>query len=292
MSWTGTVSNKEEFPHDKSGPASFQRKASCGRVSLPNLFNLFYIWSPYDLVTRCWRNLCRILPGQFPDAVLSLTCPSLNDWPGADRPETEVVGWRGWGRGMVVDFFFLGGAPPKRDSTPPPPPTSQSESSAVSDTSSFPHPHHTPDRRVHHVHSHRTVCILGLSILDVYVFREYCLHLIMYSGSAQGVVERVINVRCDHYYYCKHTCTWKAHTHTGARADTCSHTHTHTHTNTYTHTQMHASTHAHTYRQTRCETSNLVIQANNCTDKLSVQRSMISPCIAVHKENLRKSSLK
>ena len=34
----------------------------------------------------------------------------------------------------------------------------------------------------------------------VYVFREYCLQLVMYSGSAQGVVERVINVRYYHYH--------------------------------------------------------------------------------------------
>ena len=44
----------------------------------------------------------------------------------------------------------------------------------------------------------RIVRTLGLSILYVYVFREYCFQLIVYSGSTQGVVERVINVR---YYY-------------------------------------------------------------------------------------------
>ena len=46
----------------------------------------------------------------------------------------------------------------------------------------------------------RTVSALGLSILYEYVFREYCLQLIMYSVSAQGVVERIINVL--YYYYC------------------------------------------------------------------------------------------
>ena len=35
----------------------------------------------------------------------------------------------------------------------------------------------------------------------MYVFREYCLQLIMYFGSAQSVVERVINVRYYYYYY-------------------------------------------------------------------------------------------
>ena len=35
----------------------------------------------------------------------------------------------------------------------------------------------------------------------MYVFRQYCLQLIMYSGSAQGVVERVVNVRYYYYYY-------------------------------------------------------------------------------------------
>ena len=34
----------------------------------------------------------------------------------------------------------------------------------------------------------------------MYVFREYCLQLIMYSGSAQGVDERVINVHNYDYY--------------------------------------------------------------------------------------------
>ena len=31
----------------------------------------------------------------------------------------------------------------------------------------------------------------------MYVFREYCLQLIVYSVSAQGVVECIINVRDD-----------------------------------------------------------------------------------------------
>ena len=44
------------------------------------------------------------------------------------------------------------------------------------------------------------VCTLGLSILYVYVFREYCFYLILYSGSVQGVVEHVINVRYYYYY--------------------------------------------------------------------------------------------
>ena len=44
----------------------------------------------------------------------------------------------------------------------------------------------------------RTVSTQGLSILYVYVFTEYCLQLIMYSVSARGVVESIINVR---YYY-------------------------------------------------------------------------------------------
>ena len=39
-----------------------------------------------------------------------------------------------------------------------------------------------------------TVSTLGQSFLYVYVFREYCLQLILYSGSAQGVDARVINV--------------------------------------------------------------------------------------------------
>ena len=43
-----------------------------------------------------------------------------------------------------------------------------------------------------------TVSTLGLSFLYVYVFREYCLQLIMYSVGTQGVVERIINVL---YYY-------------------------------------------------------------------------------------------
>ena len=47
----------------------------------------------------------------------------------------------------------------------------------------------------------RIVRTLGLSILYVYVFREYCFQLIVYSGSAQGVVERVMNVRYYYYYY-------------------------------------------------------------------------------------------
>ena len=38
-----------------------------------------------------------------------------------------------------------------------------------------------------------TVSTLGLSVLYMYVFREYCLQLIMYSVSAQGVVERIIH---------------------------------------------------------------------------------------------------
>ena len=38
-------------------------------------------------------------------------------------------------------------------------------------------------------------CKYTRTILYVYVFREYCLQLIMYSVSAQGVVERIINVR-------------------------------------------------------------------------------------------------
>ena len=32
----------------------------------------------------------------------------------------------------------------------------------------------------------------------MYVFREYCFQLMMYFVSAEGVVERIINV---HYYY-------------------------------------------------------------------------------------------
>ena len=35
----------------------------------------------------------------------------------------------------------------------------------------------------------------------MYVFREFSFQLIMYSGSAQGVVERVVNVRYYYYYY-------------------------------------------------------------------------------------------
>ena len=48
----------------------------------------------------------------------------------------------------------------------------------------------------------RTVSTLGLSILYVYVFREYCLQLIMYAVNAQGSVERIINVRYYHRHYC------------------------------------------------------------------------------------------
>ena len=38
-------------------------------------------------------------------------------------------------------------------------------------------------------------------MLYVYAFREYCLQLITYSGSALVVVERVVNVRYYYYYY-------------------------------------------------------------------------------------------
>ena len=44
----------------------------------------------------------------------------------------------------------------------------------------------------------RTVSTLGQSISFVYVSKEYCLQIIMQSVSAQGVVERIINL-C--YYY-------------------------------------------------------------------------------------------
>ena len=47
----------------------------------------------------------------------------------------------------------------------------------------------------------RTVSTLGLSILYVYVFTEYCLQLILYSVSAHGVVKHIINVHYHYYYY-------------------------------------------------------------------------------------------
>ena len=37
----------------------------------------------------------------------------------------------------------------------------------------------------------------------VYVYREYCLQLILYSVSAQGVVEHNINVRFYYHYHVK-----------------------------------------------------------------------------------------
>ena len=45
------------------------------------------------------------------------------------------------------------------------------------------------------------VSTLGLFILYVYVFREYCLQLTMYSVCTQGVTERIINVHYNYYYY-------------------------------------------------------------------------------------------
>ena len=39
----------------------------------------------------------------------------------------------------------------------------------------------------------------------VYVFKDYCLQVILYSVNAQGIVERIINARyhyyCYYYYY-------------------------------------------------------------------------------------------
>ena len=45
----------------------------------------------------------------------------------------------------------------------------------------------------------RVVRALGQSVLCVCVLRENCFGLVVYSGSAQGVIERVINI-CYYYY--------------------------------------------------------------------------------------------